>query len=245
MQYEGTMYRPPSEANSLILQVTVGCTHNGCTFCEMYKDKTFRLKPIETVLADLEEARRYYRHVDRIFFADGDALCMTTDKLLRLLEAVRELFPECSRVGIYSRPSQILRKSDEELQSLAEAGLGIAYIGAESGSDEVLRRVNKGGTAADIVAGVQKCERTGIRASVTFVLGLGGKELLREHAIKTGEMISAMGATYVGLLSLMLTPKMPLYHDAQAGKFDPLTAFETLEELELILEHTNCTAETI
>ena len=245
MQYEGNIYRPPSEASSLIVQVTVGCTHNACTFCEMYKGKQFRLKPFETILADLHEARRAYRHVERIFFADGDALCMATDKLLRLLHTVRELFPECSRVGVYSRPTQLLQKSEGELVSLAEAGLGIAYIGAESGSDEVLERVNKGETAQETIEAVQKAEGAGIRASVTFVLGLGGRELMEEHAVKTGEAISAMGATYVGLLSLMLTPRMPLYADVQSGAFTPLTARETMEELEMILAHTNCVQETI
>jgi len=245
MQYEGNIYRPPSEASSLIVQATVGCTHNACTFCEMYKEKQFRLKPFETILADLQEARRVYRHVERIFFADGDALCMATDKLLRLLHTVQELFPECFRVGVYSRPTQILQKSEEELVCLAKAGLGIAYIGAESGSDEVLRRVNKGETAEESIEAVQKAERAGIRASVTFVLGLGGRELMEKHAVKTGAAISAMGATYVGLLSLMLTPRMPLYADAADGTFTPLTARETMEELELILSHTNCVQETI
>ena len=245
MQYEGSIYRPPSEAYSLIIQVTVGCTHNACTFCEMYNGKQFRIKPFETILADLQEARRLHPRVERIFFADGDALCMATDKLLKLLHATHELFPECSRVGIYSRPSQLLKKSEDELISLKQAGLGIAYIGAESGSDEVLRRVNKGETAQDIIKAVKKSESSGIIASVTFILGLGGKELMEEHAIKTGEMISAMGATYVGLLSLMLTPNAPLYADMKSGVFAPLTAMETLKELELILLHADCVKETI
>jgi len=245
MQYEGDIYRPPSEAYSLIVQVTVGCTHNECTFCESFKAKKFRVKPFETVLADLLEARSYYRHVERVFFADGDALCMTTDKLMRLLDAVREIFPECTRVGIYSRASQILNKSEDELVRLREAGLGIVYIGAESGSDEVLRRVSKGETAAQIIAAVQKAEDAGITTSVTFVLGLGGRELMQEHAAKTGEMISVLGASYVGLLTLMLDPAAPLYADEQAGKFVQLTPLETLDELEIILKHTNCEKETV
>ena len=245
MQYEGDIYRPPSEAYSLIVQVTVGCTHNKCTFCESFKAKKFRVKPFETVLTDLREARSRYRHVGRIFFADGDALCMTTDKLMLLLNAVRELFPECTRVGIYGRASQILKKSEDELARLRSAGLGIVYIGAESGSDEVLRRVNKGETVHDIVTAVQKVEGVGIMASVTFILGLGGRDLMTEHAAKTGEMISVMGASYVGLLTLMLDPIAPLYADARSGKFTQLTPLETVEELEIILEHTSCTKETI
>ena len=245
MHYEGDIYRPPSEAHSLIIQVTVGCTHNGCTFCSMYKADKFKIKPFETVLSDLREARRFYRHVERIFFADGDALCIETSELLRLLETTRQLFPECSRIGIYSRASQILNKSDNELKSLLEAGLGIIYLGAESGSDEVLRRINKGDTAQEMIEAVQKAERVGIKTSVTFILGLGGQELMREHAVKTGEMISAMGAAYVGFLTLLVEPPAPLYYDIQSGVFKQLTPLEVISEQELVLEHTSCVADTV
>ena len=245
MQYEGDIYRPPSEAYSLIVQVTVGCTHNKCTFCESYKAKKFRLKSYESILADLQEARSYYRYVQRVFFADGDAMCMTTEKLLKLLDAVRDLFPECERVGVYSRAAQILKKSDEELEMLRNAGLGIVYIGAESGSDEVLRRIDKGETSEQIIEAVQKAERAGIATSVTFILGLGSKELMAEHAVKTGEMISVMGASYVGLLTLLLSPEAPLYWDVQSGEFTLLTPQETVDELEMIIEHTNCEKETV
>lgn len=245
MHYEGDIYRPPSEAYSLIVQATVGCTHNKCTFCPNYKAEQFRLKPFEVVLEDLMEARAYYRHVERVFFADGDVFCLTTEKLMRMLDAVRNIFPECSRVGVYSRASQILKKSDDDLRSLLDAGLGILYIGAESGSDEVLRRVNKGETVQDIIEAVQKAESAGMKTSVTFISGLGGKELAAEHAVKTGEMISAMGAAYVGLLTLMLMPQAPIYADVQSGKFVQLTPLEALDELEIMLENTNCAKETI
>ena len=245
MDYVGNIFRPPSEASSLILQVTVGCTHNKCTFCSMYKDKKFRIKPIETVLNDLQGARRRYSRVDRVFLADGDALCLTTDKLMVILNAIRETFPECERVGIYSRATHILSKTPEELAQLAKAGIGIAYIGAESGSDEVLLRIDKGETAAQITKAVKMAEAAGIQASVTFISGLGGKELLKEHATKTGKMISEMGASYVGFLSLVLTPGVPLYADVQSGKFELITPFELMEELEIILEHSNCKKETV
>jgi len=240
MHYEGDIYRPPSEARSLIVQVTVGCTHNGCTFCPSYKAKNFRLKPFETVLEDLIEARKYYRRVERVFFADGDAFCMTTGKLMRLLDAVREIFPECRRVGSYARAEQILKKSEDELKALLDAGLGILYIGAESGSDEVLRRVNKGETSARITEAVRKAERAGIQTSVTFISGLGGKELMEEHAVKTGEMISAMGASYIGLLTLLLTPETPLFADVLSGDFTQLSPLEAVDELEIIISNVNC-----
>jgi len=245
MQYEGAIYRPPSEAYSLIIQATVGCTHNKCTFCTMYKDKKFRMKPFETVLADLEEARKYYRRVDRIFLADGDAMCMATDKLTRLLATIRELYPECSRIGIYSRASHILGKSMEDLVKLREAGIGIVYIGAESGSDKVLLRINKGETAAQLTEAVHKAESAGIQTSVTFIAGLGGKELMEEHAAETGEVITDMGASYVGILTLLIAPEAPLYEDKRSGKFVELSPIETMQELEIMLEHTNCKSDTV
>ena len=245
MEYIGDIYRPPSEAYSLIIQVTVGCTHNGCTFCPSFKEKKFRLKPFETVLADLQEARVYYRHVNRVFLADGDAFCMATGKIMRILDVIREIFPECERVGVYGRASQILRKSDEELKKLKQAGLGIIYIGAESGSDEVLRRVNKGETAQEIIQAVQKAQGAGIMTSVTLISGLGGRELMVEHAVKTGELITAMNASYVGFLTLLLEHEAPLFADVQSGVFELLTPFEVMEELEMIFEHTHCTGETV
>jgi len=245
MRYEGTIYRPPSEAYSLIIQVTIGCTHNKCTFCEAYKAKKFRVKPFETVVAELKEARRYYRHVQRVFLADGDAFCLTTDKLLQILNAISEIFPECDRVGVYGRGSQILSKSDDDLVKLRDAGLGIIYVGAESGSDEVLNRVVKGESAQQITDGIIKAEKAGIQSSVTFVLGLGSRELMVEHAEKTGDMIAAMGASYVSFLALVLTPEAPLYYDMQSGAFSELSPLETVDELEIILERAKCEKETV
>ena len=245
MRYEGDVYRPPSEARSLIIQATLGCTHNSCAFCTMYKKKRFRLRPYEEIVEDFHIARLYYPHVRRIFLADGDALCLSADKLLRIMDAAREVFPECARFGIYSRSSHILRKSEGELKDLSDAGLGIVYIGAESGSEEVLRRINKGEVPAQMIEAVQKAESAGIETSVTFVSGLGGKELIAEHAVQTGKMIGEMGASYVGLLTLILEPGAPMYDDMLAGDFIPLSAREILEELELILSNADCTGNCI
>ena len=245
MRYEGDVYRPPSEARSLIVQATLGCTHNSCTFCTMYKKKKFRPRPFEEILEDFKMARLYYPRVGRIFLADGNAMCLTADKLIRILDSARDIFPECERIGVYSRSSDILRKSDSELIELRDAGLGIVYIGAESGSEEVLRLINKGETPAQIVEGVQRAENAGLEASVTFVSGLGGKELLAEHAVETGKMIGRMGATYVGLLTLILEPGAPMYDDELAGRFLPLSAREVLEELALILEGADCEKECV
>ena len=240
MQYEGSVYRPPSEANSLIIQATIGCSHNGCTFCPMYWDKKFRMRSFEEIYRDLQEARREHPRVDRIFLADGDALCMATDKLLPILGSVSAIFPECSRVGIYGRADNILRKTDDELRKLKDAGLGIIYLGAESGSAEVLKRVNKGETPEDMVKAVRRTENAGIQVSVTFISGLGGRELMEEHAVETGRMIGAMGASFVGLMTLMIAPGSSLTEDIQNGKFEPLTTQEVMKELELVLANANC-----
>ena len=245
MEYEGSVYRPPSEAYSLIIQVTIGCSHNACTFCPMYWDKKFRMRSFEEIYSDLKQARQEHSQVGRIFFADGDALCLSADKLLPLLGAAKAIFPECTRIGIYGRADNILRKSDEELAALRDAGLGIIYLGAESGSAEVLKRVNKGETPEEMITAVRRAEALGIQVSVTFISGLGGRELMQEHAIETGKMIGAMGASYVGLMTLMVAPGCSLSTDIQAGKFEPLNTQEVIEELELILTNASCEKECV
>ncbi|MDR2487671.1 MAG: radical SAM protein, partial [Clostridiales Family XIII bacterium] len=169
MRYEGNIFRPPSEAYSLIVQVTIGCAHNDCTFCSMFKDKQFRVRDVAEVLADLDAARKTYRTVGRIFLADGDALVLKNEALLKIFDHIRAQFPECGRVSVYGSPQDVLRKSPEELAELRDAGLGMVYLGAESGSDEVLRKVKKGASAAQITEAIRKVEDAGIPASVTFI----------------------------------------------------------------------------
>lgn len=236
MRYEGMVYRPPSEAYSLIIQVTIGCSHNRCTFCSMYKEKQFRVRKAEEVFEDLRQARRVYRRVDRIFLADGDALVLKNDRLMAILEEIKKLFPECLRVGVYARAGDILRKTPKELEELKEAGLKIFYIGCESGSEQVLKAVKKGETAAELIDAVRRTEGAGIAASVTFISGLAGSEGWREHAIETGKMISAMEPSYASLLTLMAEPAAPLYHDIQEGRFHLLSPMQVLEETELLIQ---------
>jgi radical SAM superfamily enzyme YgiQ (UPF0313 family) len=154
MRYEGMIYRPPSEARSYLLQVTVGCSHNRCRFCSMFKEKKFHVRPMEDILDDIDMARKYYRYVNKIFLCDGDALCLSTSKLLTILDRIAEVFPECERVGVYGSPKDVLRKRDDELQTLKEHGLDIIYIGAESGSDIVLKQIDKGATREEIITAV-------------------------------------------------------------------------------------------
>ncbi|MDD2484582.1 MAG: radical SAM protein [Eubacteriales bacterium] len=241
MRYSGSVYRPPSEANSLIVQVTLGCAHNQCTFCSMYKDKRFSIRPVEEVLKDLRWAKDHYRSVEKIFLADGDALVLPNKTLVRILDEIKTLFPECSRVGIYGSPQDVLRKTPEELKELLDKGIGIIYIGAESGSDKVLKDIKKGATAAELIEAVQKIEASGIKASVTFISGIAGKDGWKEHATETGKMISKMQPSYIGLLTLMIDPAAEIYHDIKAGKFELLSAYEVLMETKLMLENIDVT----
>lgn len=239
MRYEGMIYRPPSEAYSLIVQVTIGCSHNKCTFCNMFREKKFRVRNVQEVLEDLDNARRYYSRVGRIFLADGDALVLTNEKLMVILEHINKNFPECERVSIYGTPQDVLRKSHEELVELRENGIEIIYIGAESGSDKILKDICKGATRAELIEAVQKIEAAGIKASVTFISGMGGKENWEEHAIETGTMISEMQPSYVGLLTLMVERDVPLYQKIESGEFQLLTAEEVMAESLLMLKHIN------
>ncbi|MDR1572677.1 MAG: B12-binding domain-containing radical SAM protein [Clostridiales Family XIII bacterium] len=238
MRYIGSVYRPPSEAYSLIIQVTLGCAHNSCTFCSMFKDKRFSIRPESEVMADLEESRAMFRNVDRIFLADGDALVLPTESLMRILGRIAALFPECGRVSVYGSPQDVLRKTPGELEALRDGGVGMIYIGAESGSDRVLAKVNKGASRDEIIRAVRKTEDSGIPASVTFISGLSGQDGWEEHAIACGTMISEMEPSYVGLLTLMVEPAAPLYRDMEEGRFRLLTPVQAVNETRLLLENT-------
>ncbi len=237
MRYEGAIYRPPSEAYSLLVQVTIGCTHNKCTFCSMFKEKRFRVRKVEEVFEDLDMARRRYARVERIFLCDGDALCLSTEKLVRILDYINKLFPECRQINVYGRANDVLHKTPEELALLFEKGVKIIYIGAESGSDKVLLDVKKGVTAEQLIKAVRMIEASGIKASVTFISGLAGRNGWQEHAIETGKMISEMNPSYVGLLTLMIEPGAPLYDDIAAGRFELLRPEEVIAETKLLIEN--------
>lgn len=244
MRYEGDIYRPPSEARSYLLQVTMGCTHNECTFCHMYRNKPFKIRDIDEVIEDLYMAKEYYPHINRVFLCDGDALCLPTEKLLYIMEKIHEILPETERINMYASPRDVLNKTPDELLALHKAGLQFIYIGAESGSDIVLKGIKKGATRAQIIEAVKKIEKAGINASVTFISGLGGKKNWREHAIETGTMISEMGASYVGVLTLLLDPKAPMYKEVQEGRMKLLTPLEVVDETLLMMQNINVPKET-
>jgi len=241
MKYEGIVYRPPSEAYSLIIQVSVGCAHNKCSFCSMYKGKKFRIKSLEEVYEDLYEAREIYNHVERIFLADGDSLVLPMEKLSQILLKIKELFPECKRVSAYAAPRDILRKSLEELKQLKEMGIGIFYMGIESGSDIILKEIQKGVTSADIIEAGQKVKHSGIKLSVTFISGIGGKDKWQENARESARVISAINPDYVGLLTLMVEPGTQMYEDINSGKFKLLNPEEVMLETRELIKNINVT----
>ncbi|MGY0375029.1 radical SAM protein [Clostridium sp. JNZ J1-5] len=230
MRYEGAVYRPPSEAYSLIIQVTLGCSHNKCTFCNMYKDKKFKIRKLNDIFEDLEMAREYYKTVKRVFLADGDALILKTEDLEAILIKIKELFPECNRIGIYGTPKDILRKSEEELIKLRDLGLDIIYLGIESGSDVILKDVKKGVNASEMIEAGKKVKKTGIKLSVTIISGLGGKEKWMEHAVESAKVVSSINPDYVGLLTLMVESETEIYEKIVSKELTLLSPIEVMME---------------
>lgn len=237
MRYLGNVYRPPSEARSLIVQVTYGCSHNRCAFCDMYLDKQFALRPMAEILEDLHMAQRVYGRVDRVFLADGDALIRPAGELLEIVKCVYTLFPQCRRVSCYASPRSLQIRTESELRALADAGLSLVYMGLESGCDAVLRQMGKGHDCAAIVAAGQKARRCGLALSVTAISGLGGSALMHRHAVDTAAALSAMKAEYIGLLTLMVQPQTPLAQWVRQGSFTVPSPRELLEETALLLRH--------
>lgn len=239
MRYHGTVIRPPSEADSYILQVTFGCSHNHCAFCGTYLDKPFRLRPMEEVLEDIAVAGRVLPETRRVFLADGNALVLPTPRLAQVLDALADAFPLLRRVGTYANAQDMLRKSDSDLALLREKGLQIIYLGLESGSKAVLRQIDKGADPAQMLEAVRKTRRAGIRTSVIALLGIAGPELSAEHAEATGKLVSAMDPEYLSLLTLMLVPRTELHRRHQRGEFPLMTPVALLEEMRGILNHTD------
>ena len=203
----------------------------------MFKDKQFRVRPVEEVIADLREARKMYREIGRIFLADGDALVLSTEKLLVILKEIKFLFPECQRVSIYGNPRDINKKTAEDLKLLHENGIDIVYVGAESGDDEVLELVRKGANSDEIISAIRKLEDAEIMSSVTFISGLGGLALSKQHAIGSARVIKEARPSYAALLTLLLDPGAPMYKDLKNGSFEFMTPEQIAEETILLLDH--------
>ncbi|MBQ7713913.1 MAG: B12-binding domain-containing radical SAM protein [Oscillospiraceae bacterium] len=237
MHYSGAVYRPPSEAHSLIVQCTLGCSHNKCAFCIMYKAKQFSINPLEQVLGDLAEARAYYPRIERVFLADGDALILPMDYLLAVLDHIREHFPECERVSAYASTKALMRKTDAELKTLREHGLAMVYVGLESGLEELLAKYDKGVTAEQIIEHSLRAKAAGMALSVTAINGMGGKERSEEHALATAAALSRIKADYVAMLTLRVYSGTPLHEWIERGELTMLGPRELALENRLILQH--------
>ena len=240
MDYEGLIIRPPSEAYSLLLQVTVGCSHNKCTFCGTYRQKKFKIKPMEQIVTDLAEAS-FYGRVEKVFLCDGDALIIPQPHLEEILKLINDNLPTIKRIGTYANAKSILRKSVDELKKLRELGLKIIYLGVETGNIELLQKISKGATYEQMVTAARRVKEAGITLSVTVLLGLGGIEKSVEHALDTAKILTDMDPDYAGALTLMLVPQTPLYDDYVAGRFILPDKFGFIRELYLIIANSNFT----
>lgn len=237
MRYEGAIFRPPSEAGSYILQATIGCSHNHCTYCDMYRAKRFRVRGLADTLEDLSLAAAAARdRIETIFVADGDALVLPMDHWLPILDTARRLFPRLRRVSCYAMARNVLEKTDAELARLRREGLTRLYLGPESGDDVTLKRIAKGGTFADHVLAAQRAHAAGMETSVIALLGAGGVERSAVHAEKTAELVTAMDPAYFAALTLTVIPGTPQATLAERGRFALPDVTGLLRELRTIID---------
>jgi len=243
MYYEMPLYRPPSEAYSLIFQVTLGCSHNQCAFCIMYRKKKFRIRPWEEFKADILEAALAYRGINRVFLADGDALVIDTDYMIQILDFLYEKFPSLERVSAYANPSNLLEKSEEDLQRIKKAGLQMLYFGIETGDDELLVRIRKGATSQDLITSAKKAIDAGFLLSATVILGLAGKQGSERHALETARVCSAINPQYLSALTLILEDDNRYFSRCLGKEWEMMDKLEILTELRTMIEHfqlNNC-----
>lgn len=242
--YEGDVYRPPSEARSLILQATIGCSHNRCTFCTMYKRKKFRERKFEEIQGDIKIASRLAPNARRVFLADGNALTIETSRLVEILKELQNMFPALERVGVYCNPHDLLAKDVGELEELKRHRLGMLYLGVESGSASVLEDIKKGVGPAEMAAGAKKAKASGIPLSVTVINGLAGREGTVAHAAQTARLLNEIDPDYLGLLTLGIVPGTRMARRVAGGELTPLSPWEIMEEIRLMvkdLDLSGCT----
>ena len=238
--YDTPVFRPPSEARSFILRVTRGCAHNKCTYCNMYRGVPFQILKDEEISRQIALAAHYGKdRVRRVFLADGDALVLPTAKLLKILQALRDTFPKLQRVSSYAAPKDILRKSEEELRQLKEAGLQLLYYGMETGDDITLKAVNKGVNGEEAVEAGRRVTASGMKLSIMVILGLAGKEGSKRHALETAKAINIIQPTMWSALCLMLYRGSELLDQFERREFNPLSPAECMEELYTIMENVN------
>jgi len=242
-QYLEPVYRPPSEAASLIFQATEGCSHNNCLFCYMYRGKHFRVKPWEHLKEEIDEAASLVPHVRRVFLADGDAFVLPTRSLERILEHLYRSFPHLQRVTAYATPDNLLKKPVEEMKLLNDKGLKILYYGVETGDPELLLKIRKGATAEEMVEGCRRASEAGLKLSITVILGIGGKKLSMQHARNTARLLNRIQPRYLSALTLMLGSYEQEYKAAMGSGFEftsPIDDVVELRELVAGLETDRC-----
>jgi radical SAM superfamily enzyme YgiQ (UPF0313 family) len=238
MRYEGVVYRPPSEAGSLLIQATIGCPHNKCTFCGMYKEKRFKIRKVEDIKKDLATALTVYGSgVRTLFLPDGNTILMKTEQLLEILDYAHQLFPNLERVTVYGSAKFIVRKKPQELRRLREAGLKRIHTGMESGDDPTLERIKKGVTAHEIIRAGRMVKEAGIEQSEYFLVGIAGIERSEEHARNSGRVLSEIDPEFIRLRTYVPQPGTPLYEDYIQGKFTLLTPHQALHEVAVLLEN--------
>ncbi len=241
MRYEGTVYRPPSEAESLLIQATIGCPHNKCSFCSMYKESKFRIRSVEDIKEDLLAARNYYgAYIESLFFPDGNTIIMKTEQLLEIINYAKELFPSLKRITVYGSARFVNKKSMEDLQRLKEAGLSRVHTGMESGDDITLERIHKGTHAAEIIEAGLKLKKVGIDTSEYYLVGIGGKDRWREHALESARVLSEFSPDFIRLRTFVPIPGTPIYDDYQQGIFQLLSPHEALTEIGLLIANLHC-----
>jgi len=242
MYNEQVIVRPPSEANSFLLPVTLGCSHNKCTFCGTFTGIKFRIRPLEDIKRDIDKIAEHYSwSMRRVFLENGDALICPQRRLVEVLKYLNEKFPNLDKIGTYATPQSALIKSADELKELNQLGLKIAYLGVETGDKELLKKINKGASYDEIVEAGRKIKQAGITLSVTVILGLGGIEGSKKHAMGTARILTDLDPDFAGALTLMLVPGTPLHKEWEDGKFTIISPFQSLEELKIIIENSNFT----
>ncbi len=239
MTLVGQVYRPPSEAESILIQITEGCSHNKCTYCGMYRGKKFRVKSLAEIEEELLEHARFGPLQRRLFLCDGDAFVLSARRLLLVLNAIRRTLPWIERVGVYGDTRGVLNKTVDQLIQLKEAGLGIVYHGVESGDDETLISIQKGGTRDECIETASRLREAGIIHSVIILLGVGGVKRSKEHAINTASLLTMMDPPYVGALTLTVIPEAPLSVLQQSGEFELPEKLQLLKELRTIVAKSN------
>lgn len=243
IEYVTPYFRPPSEGKSFILQATIGCSHNQCTYCAMYRkdEQKFRLRPMEEIREIIDEASASGQIRDRVFIADGNALVLAQKRLIEVMEYLREKSPSIERIRMYANVGDILRKGVENLKELRNLGLDMVYIGFESGDDVVLERIKKGANHEETVKASRMLKEAGIMNSAMVLLGMGGVDRSLQHAEATGKLLTGCDPEYVGALSLQVRPGAPLYEEMQRGEFELPGKFQMIKELESLVENTELT----